>query len=160
MFKKNKPQPASHPASATNSNTGTRAEVSTLIGKATTLEGDIRFSGVLKVDGTILGNLSADDTGSVLILDDDGEIEGEVRVPTMILNGTIKGNVFSSEKIDLYPKAQIMGDVHYNLLEMEVGAQVNGRMLRQEGQAFDSSTRSTKTDDSSDLETVENLETS
>jgi cytoskeletal protein CcmA (bactofilin family) len=91
---------------------------------------------VLKIDGTIIGNLIAKDAESTLILDDEGNIEGEVRVPTMIINGTIKGNVYASDKIDLYPKAQIMGDVHYNLLEMEVGAEVNGRMVREEVQSY------------------------
>lgn len=138
MFKKNKRRPAPNNTQA-NSTPAERAEVSTLVGRATTLEGDVRFSGVLKVDGTILGNLVAESNDSVLILDEEGKVEGEIRVPSMIINGVIKGNVFASEKIDLYPKAQITGDVHYNLLEMEVGAEVNGRMLRQEGQAFEAS---------------------
>jgi cytoskeletal protein CcmA (bactofilin family) len=155
MFKKNKPQPA-----ATNTpNTGAtdRAEVNTLIGNTTTLQGDLHFTGVLKIDGTIQGNLIAESNDSVLILDDDGVIEGEVRVPNMIVNGAINGNVFASEKIDLYPNAKITGDVHYNLLEMEVGAEVNGRMLRQEGQAFAPSNQNDV-----DLleESIESLETS
>lgn len=142
MFKKSKPQ-ATKPNtthhsthSGVASGSSERAEVNTLIGNTTTLEGDIHFTGVLKIDGTIIGNLVAGNAESVLILDDEGKIEGEVRVPTMIINGMIKGNVFASDKIDLYPKAQIVGDVHYNLLEMEVGAEVNGRMVREEGQSY------------------------
>ncbi len=135
MFKKNKTKPVT---AANNSNIGSndRNEVNTLIGNTTTLKGDLHFTGVLKIDGIIQGNLFAESDDSVLILDDAGKIEGEVRVPSMIVNGTINGNVFASEKIDLYPHAKITGDVHYNLLEMEVGAEVNGRMLRQEGQSF------------------------
>ena len=140
--------------SATNMNSSERAEVNTLIGSNTTFEGDVRFTGVLKVDGTIIGNLIAENAESVLILDDEGKIEGEIRVPTMIVNGVINGNVYATDKIDLYPKAQITGDVHYNLLEMEVGAEVNGRMVREEGQTFSSNHKQ----DIAPLEPVGNLE--
>ena len=155
MFKKSKAQPTTSTTHNTTTNgSNERAEVNTLIGSTTTLEGDIRFTGVLKIDGTIIGNLIAENAESVLILDDEGKIEGEIRVPTMIINGVIKGNVYASDKIDLYPKAQIMGDVHYNLLEMEVGAEVNGRMVREEGQTFSSNYEA----DISSLEPVNNLE--
>ncbi len=157
MFKKNK---TTKPATSTNTtNTGStdRNEVNTLIGNTTTVKGDMHFTGVLKIDGTIQGNLVAESNDSVLILDDEGNIEGEVRVPNMIINGTINGNVFASEKIDLYPQAKITGDVHYNLLEMEVGAEVNGRMLRQEAQSFATSNEA----DTAPLEdSMDSLETS
>ncbi len=139
MFKKKKAQPTTTSNNVSNNSSVDRSEVNTLIGNTTTLEGDLHFTGVLKIDGTIKGNLVAESNDSVLILDQAGNIEGEVRVPSMIINGSIIGNVYASEKIDLYPQAKIMGDVHYNLLEMEVGAEVNGRMLRQEGQAFSAS---------------------
>ncbi len=160
MFKRNKPQPASSKTSSVNSGSNDRAEVSTLIGRTTTLEGDVHFTGALKVDGTILGNLVAESSDSVLILDEEGKIEGEIRVPSMIVNGIIKGNVYASEKIDLYPKAQITGDVHYNLLEMEVGAEVNGRMLRQEGQSFEASNVANINPAETAVETTEDLEVS
>ena len=159
MFKKNKA--ASVPISntmpsTTNNSSNERAEVNTLIGSTTTFEGDVHFTGVLKVDGTIIGNLIAENVESVLILDDEGKIEGEIRVPTMIINGMIKGNVYATDKIDLYPKAQITGDVHYNLLEMEVGAEVNGRMVREAGQTF--SSNDDNVPDISSLESIGNLE--
>jgi len=158
MFKKNKPQPAASNNSSHHGATD-RSEVNTLIGNTTTLEGNLHFTGVLKIDGNIKGNLIAESNDSVLILDEAGKIEGEVRVPSMIINGSINGNVYASEKIDLYPQAKIMGDVHYNLLEMEVGAEVNGRMLRQEGKAFEASSVTSTT--SNDEESMEgNLEAS
>ena len=135
MFKKNKASSVT-PKNTPNTGSKERSEVNTLIGKTTTIKGDLHFTGVLKIDGVIQGNLISDSDDSVLILDDEGRIEGEVHVPNMIVNGSINGNVFASEKIDLYPQAKITGDVHYNLLEMEVGAEVNGRMLRQEAQSF------------------------
>lgn len=108
-----------------------RAQVDTLIGKGTTIDGDLRFSGGLHVEGVIKGNLAADGDDATLILSEDGHIQGEVRVPSMVLNGMIDGDVFASGKVELFEKARICGDVYYNLLEMAVGAEVNGKLVRQ-----------------------------
>lgn len=107
------------------------AKVVTLIGPGTTVEGDIQFSGGLHVEGTVKGNLIADNDDSTLILNEQGQIQGEVRVPSMVLNGAIDGDVFASGKVELFEKARICGDVYYNLLEMAVGAEVNGKLVRQ-----------------------------
>ena len=79
----------------------------------------------------IKGNLAADGDDATLILSEHGHIQGEVRVPSMVLNGMIDGDVFASGKVELFEKARICGDVYYNLLEMAVGAEVNGKLVRQ-----------------------------
>ncbi len=107
------------------------ARVDTLIGRGTTIDGDLRFSGGLHVEGVIKGNLAADGDDATLILSEHGHIQGEVRVPSMVLNGMINGDVFASGKVELFEKARICGDVYYNLLEMAVGAEVNGKLVRQ-----------------------------
>lgn len=107
------------------------ARVDTLIGKGTTIDGDLRFSGGLHVEGVIKGNLAADGDDATLILSEHGHIQGEVRVPSMVLNGMIDGDVFAGGKVELFEKARICGDVYYNLLEMAVGAEVNGKLVRQ-----------------------------
>jgi len=107
------------------------ARVDTLIGKGTTIDGDLRFSGGLHVEGVIKGNLIAEGSDATLILSEHGHIQGEVRVSSMVLNGKIDGDVFASGKVELFEKAQICGDVYYNLLEMAVGAEVNGKLVRQ-----------------------------
>lgn len=108
-----------------------RAQVDTLIGRGTTIDGDLRFSGGLHVEGVIKGNLAADGDDATLILSEHGHIQGEVRVPSMVLNGMIDGDVFATGKVELFEKARICGDVYYNLLEMAVGAEVNGKLVRQ-----------------------------
>ena len=108
-----------------------RAQVDTLIGRGTTIDGDLRFSGGLHIEGVIKGNLAADGDDATLILSEHGHIQGEVRVPSMVLNGMIDGDVFASGKVELFEKARICGDVYYNLLEMAVGAEVNGKLVRQ-----------------------------
>ena len=127
--------PISAPAPTTTNQHGDQkirsARVDTLIGRGTTIDGDLRFSGGLHVEGVIKGNLAADGDDATLILSEHGHIQGEVRVPSMVLNGMIDGDVFASGKVELCEKARICGDVYYNLLEMAVGAEVNGKLVRQ-----------------------------
>lgn len=105
-------------------------KINTLLGQQTEIQGDIRFSGGLHVDGTVKGNVSADNDGrSMLSLSESGVIEGAVSVPYVVLNGTVAGDVLSSEHVELAAKARITGNVHYNLLEMAVGAEVNGQLV-------------------------------
>lgn len=109
------------------------SRVSAIVGKETQIHGDISFSGGLHVDGMIKGNVTGDPAGnSVLSLSELGVIEGEVRVPTVILNGTVLGNVYASDRVELASKSKVTGDVTYNLIEMAVGAEVNGRLLHNE----------------------------
>jgi len=105
-------------------------QIDSLIGQDTEISGDVSFSGGLHIDGKVKGNVvSEEDTISVLTLSEQGVIEGEVRVPNMILNGTVTGNVYATEHIELAPKARITGDVYYGLIEMTIGAEVNGSLV-------------------------------
>ncbi|MEQ8497738.1 MAG: polymer-forming cytoskeletal protein, partial [Gammaproteobacteria bacterium] len=97
-----------------------------------------RFGGGLHVDGTIKGNVSAEgDDRATLTVSDRGTIEGEVRVPYIILNGVVKGDVYASEHVELAARARVEGDVYYALIEMAMGAEVNGKLVRivEEGRA-------------------------
>jgi len=106
------------------------AKVDTIIGQQTRIEGDVHFSGGLHVDGHIKGGVIAEtDSGSVLTISEHGSIEGDVRVPTVILNGSVTGDVRSGERIELAAKARVDGDVYYNLIEMAMGAMVNGSLV-------------------------------
>ena len=113
-----------------NSRKKKSAKIDTLIGEHTEFAGDVKFSGGLHVDGVIKGNISAEaDSSSVLSLSDQGTIEGEVHVPYNIIDGTVIGNVYSSQHVELEAKSRITGDVYYNLLEISTGAQVSGRLV-------------------------------
>ncbi len=106
------------------------SKIDTLVGQQTEIQGDIRFSGGLHVDGKIKGNVVAVNDGhSMLSLSESGAIEGQVSVPYIVLNGAVNGDVHSSEHVELAAKARITGNVHYNLLEMSIGAEVNGKLL-------------------------------
>lgn len=105
-------------------------KIETLVGTAMEIQGDLIFSGGLHVDGKIVGNVIAEgDSHSMLILSDQGQIEGEVRVPFVVLNGQVIGDVYASERVELSRHGQVKGNVYYNLLEMAMGAEVNGNLV-------------------------------
>lgn len=104
--------------------------IDTLIGQQSQVLGDVRFTGGLHVDGTIKGNVYAEQDGtSMLSLSDHGTIEGEVRVPHVVLNGVVVGDVYASEHVELASNARVTGNVYYNLIEMAIGAEVNGKLV-------------------------------
>ncbi|MEK7991998.1 MAG: polymer-forming cytoskeletal protein [Thiotrichaceae bacterium] len=105
-------------------------QIDSLIGRETVIKGDVQFTGGLHIDGKVKGNiLAAEDSGSVLTLSEQGIIEGEVRVPNVILNGKVIGNVYVAENVELAISARIFGNVYYNLIEMAMGAEVNGSLI-------------------------------
>lgn len=105
--------------------------IDTLIGVTTEMKGDISFSGGLRIDGKVKGNITArSDDNSTLVLSENAMVTGDVSVPHMIINGKIKGNVHSAERLELQPKAEINGDITYKVLEIAAGAQLNGTMAR------------------------------
>jgi cytoskeletal protein CcmA (bactofilin family) len=105
-------------------------KVSTVIGQGTQLTGDLQFAGGLHLDGCVIGNVSAEaNSKATLTISELGRIEGDVRVDNLILNGTIVGDVYASERVELASKASVTGTVHYNLLEMAMGAEVNGQLV-------------------------------
>jgi len=106
--------------------------VETLIGRNTSLQGDIVFNGGLHVDGVIKGNVIAEEgSSSVLRVSEHGRIEGEVRVPTINLDGTVHGDVYASQGIELASHARVNGNVFYQLIEMAMGAEVNGNLVHE-----------------------------
>lgn len=107
-------------------------KIDSLIGRHSMVKGDLTFNGGLHVDGTIKGNVTADDNdGSSLSLSEHSTVEGTIKVPYITLNGVVVGDVHSTEHVELQANARVTGDVYYNLLEMALGAQVNGRLVRQ-----------------------------
>jgi cytoskeletal protein CcmA (bactofilin family) len=102
----------------------------TMIAQGTQLKGDIKFEGGLLVEGVIKGNVSAEPGSDALLrLSEVGRIDGEINVPNVVINGKVTGNVFSSGHVELAAKAVVNGDVHYNLIEMVMGSEVNGSLL-------------------------------
>ena len=102
----------------------------TLISAVTELKGDLTFDGELIVEGRVTGDISAAaDSDAVLRVAEQGMVEGEINVPNVVINGTVKGDIHAGKHIELAARASIAGDVYYHLLEMVMGARVNGNLV-------------------------------
>jgi cytoskeletal protein CcmA (bactofilin family) len=103
-----------------------------LIGAGTTIEGNITFAGGLRVDGRVRGDvIAADGKPGTLVLSEQAQIEGEIRVSHVVINGTVVGPVHAAEYVELQTKANVTGDVYYKTLEIQLGAVVQGRLVYQ-----------------------------
>jgi len=102
----------------------------TLIARQTEVSGDIHFRGNLVIEGKVKGNVTAhSDSDARLQIVDGGVIEGEIRVPQVVINGNVNGDVYAARHLELAAKAMVEGNVHYKLIEMVKGAQVNGALV-------------------------------
>ena len=107
-----------------------RAEVDTLIGAKTRINGDVEFVGGFHLDGYINGNLKCElGAEAILSVSEQGCIEGSVIAPNIVLNGTVKGDIEASDRVELGPKARVLGSVHYSTIETAVGAQISGKLV-------------------------------
>ncbi len=101
-----------------------------MIGAEATIRGDLVITDGVHVDGTIKGNvLGRGDAGVVLILSEQGVIEGDVRVSRVVVNGKVTGDVHAASRVELGPRARVTGTVYYRVLEMASGAEVNGQLV-------------------------------
>jgi cytoskeletal protein CcmA (bactofilin family) len=106
--------------------------IDTLIGAGTRIVGDVHFSGGFHVDGHVKGNVDAlPDSGATLSVSDSGTIEGSVAVPNVVLNGTVKGDILAHDRVELGATARVTGNVYYGLIEMEMGAEINGKLIHE-----------------------------
>ena len=122
------------------------AQIDSLIGQNTEIHGDVIFNGGLHVDGKVKGNvISAEsEEESVLTLSERGTIEGEVKVPNVVINGTVIGDVHALTHVELAAQARVHGNVYYSLIEMAMGAEVNGNLVHRPDQSVVSIKRDDK----------------
>lgn len=108
-------------------------KVSTVIGVDTEITGNIKFKGGMHIDGKVIGNVSGEEgSTSSITVSDQGTIEGDIKVDSIILNGTVKGDVYGEERVELASEARVTGTVYYHMLEMAMGAEVNGQLVHSE----------------------------
>lgn len=107
--------------------------IDSLIGAGTVVDGDVTFSGGLRVDGAVHGKVATlDGQPATLVLSEKAKIEGEVRVSHVVINGAVTGPVTANDYLELQAKARVNGDVVYRTLEMHVGAIVQGKLMHVE----------------------------
>ena len=110
--------------------------IDTLVGTNSKVNGDLHFEGGCHIDGMVKGGVSADaESSSALSISEEGMVEGGVTVPYVVLNGIVRGDVYANQRVELGPTARVIGNVYYNLIEMAIGAEINGKLVHQpEGQ--------------------------
>jgi cytoskeletal protein CcmA (bactofilin family) len=104
--------------------------IDSLIGQGTKIKGDVHFTGGLRIDGEISGNVIADPSkASTLVLSEHAKVDGEISVTHLVVNGTVTGPILASEYLELQSKAKVTGDVKYKTLEIQLGAIVEGKLV-------------------------------
>jgi cytoskeletal protein CcmA (bactofilin family) len=107
------------------------ARVDTLIGKTSRVHGDLEFAGGLHLDGSIAGNVRADPSqDSSLSVSETGFIEGNVEAGSVMLNGTVRGDILAKGRVVMGATARVQGNVYYGVIEMSLGAQIMGKLTR------------------------------
>lgn len=110
-----------------------QSRIDSLIGIGTKVEGDVAFSGGLRLDGYVKGNVVAEEgKPSTLVLSEQARVDGAIRVSHVVINGTVNGPVHASEYVELQAKSRVIGDVYYKTLEMHLGAVIEGRLVHQQ----------------------------
>lgn len=97
-----------------------------LIAAGAELAGDLRFQGAVQVDGRVNGNLLTSD--GMVRVSIEGQVEGEIRAPHIVIDGEVIGDVYAGEHLELGSRARVRGNLYYGLMEMAMGAQIEGRL--------------------------------
>ena len=127
MFGEKEKGVKSSPAGKDN---GVPGKGATLIATNTRVEGDIHFSDQLHVNGEVRGNVYAEqESEAQLNVSAKGSVEGEIRVPNVVINGRVKGDIHAGKHVELAAEARVEGNVYYHLIEMVVGARVDGSLV-------------------------------
>lgn len=110
-----------------------QGRIDSLIGAGTRVEGSIRFTGGLRIDGEVLGSVEAAEgaSSSTLVLSEHARVEGAISVAHLVTNGTVVGPVSIGESLEMQSKSRIVGDVNYAMIEMHQGAVIEGRLVHQ-----------------------------
>ena len=117
-------------------NRDTHVEVDALIGPQVTIRGDVTFAGGLYVEGRVVGQITAEEGGeSTLTLAENAVVQGQVRARVIVIAGRLEGDAWASERIELTPTARVNGNIHYQVVEMQAGAQLTGRLIHATAEA-------------------------
>ena len=107
----------------------------TLVAGNCQLIGDVHFTDQLLVNGVVNGNIRAESgTNATLTISEKGEVRGEIRVPNVIVNGSVDGDIYSEKHIELSAKARVSGNVYYKVIEMVMGSRVDGQFVHVDGE--------------------------
>ena len=99
--------------------------IDALIGAGTRIDGDIAFSGGLRIDGEVRGDvIAAPGQPSVLVIGEHGRVQGKVRAVRMVVSGVVSGSIHAAEFLEVHSSARISGELRYGALEVQPGARL------------------------------------
>lgn len=103
--------------------------IKSLIAQGSCIEGNLRFTDGLRIDGEVIGDIRANESSSsILVISETALVTGRIHADHVIINGRVNGPVHASELLEIQPKAKIEGDVSYKALEMHQGAVISGQL--------------------------------
>ena len=108
-----------------------QVRIDTLIARSVRVNGDVQFAGGLHLDGQVAGGVRAESRAPTsLSVSDTGSIEGPVEVTDLVLHGTVRGDIVARGRVVLGASARVEGNVYYGVIEMTLGAQITGKLVR------------------------------
>lgn len=103
-------------------------QVDALIGSATQVDGNVKFSGGLRIEGQVNG--SVEGVGdSMVVLTKAAMIGGSIKTTRAIIDGTVSGPMVIAEHLEIRANARIVGDVTYKVINVQDGAIIDGRLI-------------------------------
>ncbi|WP_425261946.1 bactofilin family protein [Rubrivivax sp. RP6-9] len=103
--------------------------IRSLVGEGMSVHGELRFTEGLRIDGEVQGDVIATgEARSILVISEKARVLGKVKASHVIINGEVHGPVLCDELLELQPKARIVGEVRYEVLEMHPGALIDGEL--------------------------------
>jgi cytoskeletal protein CcmA (bactofilin family) len=115
--------PQSPPSSGVSGVSG--GNLSAFIDQGSEFEGKLSFKDTVRIDGCFRGEVSSQNT---LVVGETGEIMATVRSCSVIVSGTVTGNIFASQRLVLHKTARVEGDVEAASIAIEEGAILNGKL--------------------------------
>jgi cytoskeletal protein CcmA (bactofilin family) len=98
-------------------------DITTLVGKACRIKGDITTKESIRIDGLVTGNVVADNIASIT---EAASLEGDLKANEVFISGRVKGNIIAYKSLELESSAVISGDVLTAKLQIHAGASYNG----------------------------------
>lgn len=103
------------------------------LGASIVIDGNVSFSGALQVDGIVRGDIQS--TGAEpasLMVSETGQVIGEIRVPRVVVSGSVSGSILAVDRVELRSRARIAGDIRYGTIEIQLGAVISGRLIHED----------------------------
>ena len=111
---------------------GTRGEVKAFLGEGTDFKGILTFEGTVRVDGKLEGEIYTKDT---LIVGESAQIKGEMNVHTIIISGSVRGNITATGRVEVLRPGKLYGNIKTPTLHIEEGVIFEGSCTMAQGES-------------------------